>query len=462
MTRLPCPARTLLCVMVLATTVAAQRNAAVDLLDSPIKHEHAVYDVAAISCSLPLPGTAALFGVDEVLPGAANVQLVTNELNAPFRVWQSDQSCTLISSWNTAFPGPTATGIAVANNPATYWLLDPQALQAIEFNLGVGNQTGNAFPLPLGLPLPGPAVIDSNAVVPETLCFQDIILDQIFCVDVGAGGAPLCNFANADNTGSGAFGNGIGDAADPTACANATLVHSSGTAAEGQVTRVGQYDCINGTCASTWLIGSLSTFINGIEEFLPGGPMPGPVGDPCLAIVDNVTSTLIILCEVPGIGECQEVDAGSDVLFVNGSQGGAVTLAVRIDRDATLDTAMQQISGSNGKYIFHFNPGEPSSATITPLLDLGDMCFPFLSATPAVVANNVGKTNLAGASNYFGTPQPDPTKAPAFINSMSQSVIDQFNFPSGSKWTGQAVAVNPASSSKRLASKTNGTIFCFE
>ncbi len=444
-------------VVLSAATARASENAAIRLFDSPIKSDPVYRIGETVACTLPLPGTAALFGVDEIIP-TAPVQFITNELFPPFRVFQVDDTCTLQFSWSTAFPGATCTGIAVEQNPVTYWGIDPAAQIAFEFNLGTGIPTGANVPLP-PTPSAGPAVIDSN-IPGRIFSYQDILQDQILSIDLNGGGAFVCSFANADNTGTGAFGNGIGDAVDPPTCFGTTLVHSSGRIDELQTVRVGQYDCTGNICPDTWAIGFFSTFINGIEEFAPVGPAAG-LGNPCLAIIDNVTSTFAILCQPTGIADCQEIDPGTALLWVNGTQGG-IDFALPIDVNSTLATAMQSPLISNGKYVFQLHAGTPDKSSVTPLFDLGDTCFDFLSGSATVVANNVGKTNLVGNSSYFGTPSPDPAKAPAFIGALTQAVIDQVNFPTGSKWTGQSIVVNGSASSGLGGSKTNALVFCYE
>jgi len=92
----------------------------------------------------------------------------------------------------------------------------------------------------------------------------------------------------------------------------------------------------------------------------------------------------------------------------------------------------------NGRFVYHMNSGTPNSTTVGPLLDLGNECHPFIGGSPVVVENNIGKTNLAGASNYFGVPISDPAKAPTFV-CPHQVPIDTTNLPSGSFFTMQSV-----------------------
>jgi len=452
--------------LLLAGTAVGQQNPLTSLLDSPVKSDREIYQAGEqIVCSLPLPGTAAMFGADTVDGSAANKTFITDELFAPFRVWEGDGACQLVQTWSTAFAGGTMTGIANPNNKigATYWVLNPAGGTADEHLFGIGAATGTTVPLPAGGALPGPLVIDDNQAG-EIGCFQDIGLDVITCIDFAAGGAFVCSYANVDNTGAGAFGNGIDDAVDTSVCGGATLVNASGTINEGQVTRVGQYDCNvpvpDAACANRWDVGQFSTFVNGIDEFDELNPGAGG-GEERLCLVDNVTSTMLIVNQPVGITDCQDINANMDVLFVNGSQGG-VTFTVDVRRSTTVSTGLQRVTGSNGKFIYHMNAGFPTQSTVGPLFDLGNECFPFIggSPPPAVVENNVGKTNLVGSSNYFGDPISDPAKAPVFV-CPTQARIDTVNFPAGSIFTVQSIHLNPAASSSKGGSLSNAIVVRF-
>jgi len=227
--------------------------------------------------------------------------------------------------------------------------------------------------------------------------------------------------------------------------------------------RVGQYDCNVPTptpaCANRWMVGQFSTFVNGIEEFEELNPGAGG-GERRLTIVDNVTSTILILNQPIGIGDCQDIDANMDVLFVNGSQGGT-NFTVNVNTTTTVATALQRVTGSNGKFVYHMNSGTPNSGTVGPLFDLGNECHPFVGGSPAVVENNVGKTNLVGSSNYFTDPISDPAKAPVFV-SPTQVAIDTVNLPSGSFFTMQSIHLNPAASSGKGGSFSNALIMAMQ
>lgn len=169
-----------------------------------------------------------------------------------------------------------------------------------------------------------------------------------------------------------------------------------------------------------------------------------------------MTSTLINLNRPVDIEDCQAADTNMDVLFVNGSQG-TVTVPVT----STISTGIQRTRAGNGTFVYHLNAGPPTKNTLTALFDLGTSCFPFVNGSPVVVENNAGRTNLVGASNYFGSPISDPAKAPVFV-SPTQVAIDTGNLPSGSNFTAQSVQVNAAASSKKGASLSNAVLLVLQ
>jgi len=204
------------------TAALAQRNSAVDLLDSPVKTDE-VYQVGeVIICSLALPGTAALFGCDTLTGSSGPVIMYSGELFGAFRVWEYDEGCTPTATWSTVFAGATMTGLASPNGDTTkYWVVNPGG-SADEHDYGVGTATGTTVPL-VAAGLLGAGVVDDN-VGGEILCVDDIVLDNYTCVDTAAAGSFVCSFVNADNTGGGAFGNSVGDAVTPGDCGGGTLV----------------------------------------------------------------------------------------------------------------------------------------------------------------------------------------------------------------------------------------------
>jgi len=154
----------------------------------------------------------------------------------------------------------------------------------------------------------------------------------------------------------------------------------------------------------------------------------------------------------------------ADILFVNGSNGGA-SRTVPVAQGTLLWAALLlPPAGGNGKYVVHGNLGQPSGLTARVLpADIGTFCFPLLlstGASPQYVGNNLGKQNLVGASAYFGTAIPDPSKAPAVFLQLTNG--DTTHLPAGTLFTLQAVAVDPASVSPKGASTSNAIIIQVE
>lgn len=448
----------LVSVACLGTTAIAQRNAVTAALDSPIKMEAEAYDAnEVIVCSLALPASAALFGTDY---DEATQRFIQNELFSPFRIFEFDEACLLAgtSSWTTAgVVGSTLTGIGYPNatNGTTYWACDPfGAASVTEYQIGTGVATGNTFSTPAGGSVWGSLVVDSNQAG-EVMCINEIVLDSTTCVDATAGGSVLCFYPNADNAGGGgAFGNGTSDAVAPEDCSGQTLVNTSGTITEGQVTRAGQYDCSGNdpACTDRWSFAITgSTFINGIAEFMASG------GERNMMCADNVMSVVFHLAQPLGIGDCQAIDADMDLVWVNGSQGGS-SFNVNVNTAGTLSVGVHKTGSGNGRFVHHMNAGIPSAATVGPLFDLGNECFPFVGGFPVVIENNVGKTDLVGPSFYFGARQSDPGKSPIFLPSLTQIYVDTANLGVGSRWTHQLIALNGAASSSKGGSLSNGVL----
>ena len=117
-------------------------------------------------------------------------------------------------------------------------------------------------------------------------------------------------------------------------------------------------------------------------------------------------------------------------------------------------------AGGNGKFFVHMNPGTPSATSLDSLpANLGTSCFTFLLNRGAgFVANwnELGKESKIGASVYFGTPIPDPGRAPQDFLVLPSG--DATNLPMGSTWTLQGVIINPATSSPKGVSLTNAIV----
>lgn len=437
--------------LVVAAAARAQVDARLQLLDSPVKTRSATpRSGEAVVCSLALPTSAALYDLDTVTGSDGPVELITGELWGSFRVWKLDEGCSLLSTWSTALGGTTQTGLAVANgDPGAYWAIDAGTATAELFLMGVGTSLGVTMVLP-GTGTMGAAVIDDNQAG-EILCIADVTFDLFRCIDTANPGVELCRYASQDDTGGGAFGNGIGDAVSPDDCSGQTLVQATGTTGEGQVTRVGQYDCSGAApaCANRWSVTAFSTFTTGIDEFDLGGVRT-------LAMNANETSVVFLLQTPICLCDCQDID-GMDTLWVNASQGGAA-FSVSVPVDGTLSAAIHRPENGSGKFVAQLHAGAPSGATIVELFDLGNACFDYLDGSAAVVENLIGKTDLLGQTSYFGAPRPDPQGAPSFLQSLMQPEIDVANLAAGTDWSFQAIMRNSASSSKKGASLTNGIV----
>ncbi len=82
--------------------------------------------------------------------------------------------------------------------------------------------------------------------------------------------------------------------------------------------------------------------------------------------------------------------------------------------------------------------------------DIGATCFPFLlteGASPEIIANNFGRRQAIGTSNFYGLPLPDPERA--------TTTFTYPPLPLGLELTFQGVLTDPGSFSTRSASTTN-------
>lgn len=439
-----------------ADRAIAQHDAGIALLEARVRGAAPpVRAIETLECRREFEAGVSLFGVDD-LPASISDDVLVSELYPPFRIWRLAPHCGLVDRWETLDleGAERLTGIAISNDGFTYWQLDPeQTATAREFILPGGLPTGVSVPLPpgFGTGLFGPAAIDSNDESGSILYTEEVTSDTIIGIDLDSRSL-VCMFANADNSGEGAFGNGLGDAADPQLC-GANLVVSSGTPTEGRVMRVGQYDCASSGCSDVWDVGALATFINDIEEWSTVG------GRTLLGLVDNATSTFLILERDLDAFDCAPIDPDTDLVWVNGRQGGeGIEFGIEVPVDATLATAIQRLAGSNGRFVAQVHQGRPNAATITRLDDLGLACFDFRGGGASIVANNLGRPDLVGPSSYFGAASPDPPPAPTFIDP-TQPVVDAANLPIGSTWMVQAVIANPRAASRRRLSLTNVVVF---
>jgi hypothetical protein len=455
--------RTLLSVLAaavasVAIVAFAQDHAPTALLESPIRIEpHAGVVSETVFCTLPLGGgTASMYGCDDVTYGVHPTEFVSNELHEPFRVFHFDEFCNLLGTWETAFPGPTSTGIAFDRGTgSTYWNVDPSATGSIlEFELFTGVPTGRTLPLPWSGTW-GCAAFLNWFWPPESLFVGEIAADLFVEIDV-ASGAVGCTFPNPDNSGSGAYGNGLSDTQQWY------LAVASGRVDEGQASRVSWTGCDGIQSYDVYdLVTPLApygeNFPNDISQFWTGYFRRS--GNTRLMVVGNATGTIYNLGYPAPTTNCHGIDSpDSDVLWMNASQGSADILCV--DPRRPLGGAIQKPpAGGSGRYVVHVNEGFPTTATVTELpAGLGVACFPFFSppfgdADPVAVFNNLGKTDRIGASAYFGIPAADPPPAPSFFLARAQG--DPVNLPLDTYWTMQGIVANPAASSRKQASVTN-------
>ncbi len=440
-----------------STEAVAQHDARTGLLEAPaLDAAPPARAIQSVRCQRVFESSVSLFGLDDFAKPDFSNDVLVSELYPPFRIWRVTSGCHIIESWETLeLQGALRlTGIAISEDGDTYWQLDPEGTAtAREYLLPGGLPTGVAVPLPpgFGAGLYGPAVIDSNDASARILYTEEVTSDTIVGIDLDTR-ALVCTFANADDAGDGAFGNGLGDAADAELC-GANLVVSSGAPAEGRVVRVGQYDCDSNGCRDAWDIRSLATFVNDIEEWTDDD------GRTILGLIDNASSTFTIVERELDALDCAPTDPDTDVVWVNGRQSGeGFEFGLEIHHESTLATAIQRLAGTNGKFVAQLHQGRPDGDSITRLDDLGLACFDFLGGGASVVANNLGRPDLVGSSNYFGAARPDPPVAPTFIDP-TQPVVDTGNLPMGSTWMVQAVIANPGSASRRRLSLTNVVVF---
>lgn len=456
-----------LCISVLAfaddSVPSGPRNAAVDLIESPLQYErsHAVGE--SVACMFEPPGSSlSLFGIDRI-DDAASPEFILSAVAAPFEVYRFDEDCNLISSWSTIFGGATLTGIAYdasgagPRNSSRYYAVNPSG-SINGYNSFTGIPTGIEIILPATMILPGP--ITKNPHVPGDLVYVgDLVRDVVIEIDLATGSVG-CSFVNPDNSGEGAFGNGVSEAADPAACGGATLVMSSGTPGEGQVTRATQLDCVSNTCRDVWDLATPlapfgETFVNGIEEYRSAAD-----GDVYLMAVGNATRTVYKIDRPSDARDCQGRDDDMELVFVNG-QTGTGDFVVEVESGSELRYSIAAPpAGGPGRYVVHLNAGSPDDSTLRSLPSgIGTACFDLLvsrGAMPISIWNCAGKTRHVGESNDFGSLIPDPATAPADFD--INPLGDPVNYPVGSTWTLQGVIANPAASSPRGASLTNAVI----
>lgn len=159
------------------------------------------------------------------------------------------------------------------------------------------------------------------------------------------------------------------------------------------------------------------------------------------------------------VGTVDDANAGpTDILFVNGTAGGANREVVLQAGEQLLATVAAPPAGGIGRFVVHGNLGRPTNNTVTRLpKQIGDACFPILFQTggnPDIIANNAGRPGKVGRSNFFGTPTADPATAPSTII----DVTSDPNLPPGTVITLHGAIFDPGSSSSILASTMNGVV----
>jgi len=151
---------------------------------------------------------------------------------------------------------------------------------------------------------------------------------------------------------------------------------------------------------------------------------------------------------------------GVNTLEINGDNGVGSGNTVTVDAGGPIAFFIDKpAAGGNGKFAVHMYAGAPTGSSIDLLpAQLGPTCFTFLlnrGANPDAQWNGVGKEQKIGISQFFGTPIPDPGRAPL---EFFQAPAGDANLPMGSSWTVQGVIINPASPSPKGASVTNAVL----
>jgi len=260
-----------LAVLVLSGVAAAQpTNSAVAMLNSPMK-------VDTLGAGPTLVRSAAWagsanFGLCEDL--SDNTLYGTDLYSGT--IFQYDKALNLLGS----IPGVAGLQTGIAYDPVgdSFFVIDYLGSQAVELDK-TGTPTGfvvSLLAIP-GLSAPGPATIDPAD--PSTLIWlEDIGLDTNFQIDLT--GAVLNSHANPDDTGSGAYGNGLSYDAFDAFSPPGNLHMPTGLLGEGQVSRMyeGQPSAAFPRVYVDILdISSFDTFINGVQNTIDGTASPDEV-----------------------------------------------------------------------------------------------------------------------------------------------------------------------------------------
>jgi len=430
-----------------------QLSAQTSLLLPPYTVEPVMEVTSFVVRSVPFEptGTVAPWGVAE---DTSNGKLLFSEIRQPFTVQTRNKDLSLVGSVTFAMPAASMTGIAYDAKNDTVWGVDVNANKIHEFNKTTGVATGSVITLTTG-GVTGPCTIDLNdGLGGDTMYYEDISADMIYDLDIRSGMNGTCSHLNP--LGSGTYGNGLSAAYQPTYTGE--LWATAGTTGAGQPTHIFSGNPCFGHSYSAYvdLVQAYpqETFWQEIQHtFDPSVP-----DAPVWYAVGGSTNLLFELQALKGIEDCQGKD-GVNVLFVNGDNAQNVSIIAGWPYHFGIQKPQ---AGGNGKFIIHMNAGTPVDPTLTTLpAGLGVICFPLLfppygSANPVSVWNSLGQTAKLGTSNYFGASIADPPSAPTFFQ---QSVIgDTTNLPVGSQFTLQGVILNPAASSPKNASVTNGIV----
>jgi hypothetical protein len=427
----------------------AQMNADCMLLQAPYRVEPSPVSAQVVRTA-PFTSTSG-FGVAEDL---ATGQMIFSDLNAPFLVEFRNKDLSLIRTINIPNQGNTMTGIAYDPKNDTIWVGDRLTRIGWEYDKNTGAATGGSVSMTFLGGLFGGFTIDPNdGLGGDTAYLEDVGFDTVAQFSIRTG-TVSCGFQNPGIPG--AFGNGVTYAAVPAFPGD--LFVTTGTNDAGRADRIAR----GNPCAGSEFV----DFVY-LPELLPGETFPNglqssvdPSVDPSevFYILGSASSTIYEIQTPQGVEDCHGVD-DERILFVNGSNEDHV----RVPEGWPLHFGIWKPSGGgNGRYVVHLNAGRPDDGTISELpFGLGPICFPILlppagAGSPVAVWNCIGKPGKVGSTNYFSSPLPDPPPAPVFFFDRPEG--DAVNLVSGSEFTVQGVILNPASSSPKGASVTNGVV----
>ncbi len=270
--------------------VAEEGNALVNAIDSPVKTEGSYDAVAFVVNSTPHVGSAP-FGI--TIDTTDDSVWVADLFSGSIHQYAAD--LTFLQTLSPpAMAGNTTSGFAYDAANDTFWLYIATTGTFTEVDK-TGASTGNTlFFAPGGLV--GPATIDPDSN-PGTVWCEDIGLDAVFQLDLTTGSV-LNTHGNPDNTGAGAFGNGLGHDVNDSFANPGNMIISSGTLGEGAVVRLsaGQPNApgLPRAYAEIFDVAAISTFINGLAS----------APDDQVYLVDNAGNAIVLIGEEPAILQC--------------------------------------------------------------------------------------------------------------------------------------------------------------